>query len=141
MPSQSGHGNYIVSFATKESVSRYTKDLEKRAYIKGIKDEDDKRGLKVISTLSELEEAVSLSERLKKLVAPMKIRELPNMAYLENRNFMAFRNGQRLVTSHPEIIDNKKLNIQNPLKWLAPHSSTPGITLLLTTLLLLILII
>ena len=71
--------NQISHLATtKESFSRYMKDLEKRAYIKRIKDEDDKRGWNVISTWSELPQAVSLSERLKKLVTPMEIRDLPN---------------------------------------------------------------
>ena len=109
--------NQISHLATtKESFSRYMKDLEKRSYIKRIKDENDKRGWNVISSWSELPEAISLSERLKKLVTPMEIRDLPNMAYLENRNFTAFRKGQKLVTAHPEIIDNKKIEYPKTLE-------------------------
>jgi len=49
--------------------TRRMKELEQRGFIKRVPDEDDKRGLKVIPTRSEVTEGFSLVERLKTLAS------------------------------------------------------------------------
>ena len=116
---------------TKESFARYMKDLESRGYVKRDKDENDKRGLKVIPTWSELPQTISLSERLKKLVTPMQIADLPNMAYLESQNFTAFLKGQKLVTAYPGDIEYEKIQFPETLEFIGStlqHSGYGTIT-------------
>lgn len=102
--------------ATAKSFTKYMQDLEKRGYIKRIEDDSDKRGLKVIPTWNDLPVTIPLHERVKKLVTPMQIADLPNMAYLETLNFRAFYKTQKLVTSYPEMIRNKKIQFPKTLE-------------------------
>ena len=117
--------------ATKESFSRYMKDLEKRGYVKRDKDENDKRGLKVTPTWAELPKTIPLSERIKKLVTPMGIADLSNMAYLENPDFSGFYKSQKLVTTYPENKENEKLQYPKTLEIIGftlQHSGYGAIT-------------
>ncbi len=95
--------------STSQSLTRYLKDLESRGYVKRTEDEKDKRGLNVIPTWNELPETIPLHERVKKLVTPMGIADLPNMVYLETLNFRAFYKMEKLVTPYPEIIEKQNL--------------------------------
>ena len=98
--------------ATAKSFTKYMQDLEKRGYIKRVEDENDKRGLKVIPIWNDLPESIPLHERVKKLVTPMEIADLPNMGYLETLNFRAFYKMEKLVTAYPE--NKEKENFQFP---------------------------
>ena len=109
------HGSFSAATFT-----RRMKELEERGFIKRIPDEDDKRGLKVIPTWSEVAEGFSIMQRLKnlglkieqgKLVSPWKIEDFSHLDRLEKSNFMAFLKNKKIVSQSPEIIENEKMTV------------------------------
>ena len=107
--------------------TRRMKELEKRGFIKRVEDEENKRGLKVIPTWSELPETFSLVRRLKwlgiprpdeipyklteaekKLVSPWRIQDFSAIDYLKNLNYTAYLKDRKLISQEPKIIESKK---------------------------------
>lgn len=124
--------------------TRRMKELEQRGFIKRMEDEEDKRGLKVIPTWSELPETFSLIRRLKqlgiprpeeipanltearrKLISPWKIQDFSYLDYLEKLNYTAYLGGRKLVSQSQKVIENEKglvLEIPNFTRFLMETS-------------------
>jgi len=132
------HGSFSAATFT-----RRMKELEERGFIKRIPDEDDKRGLKVIPTWSEVAEGFSMVKRIRdmpdakikgrdgKLVSIWKIEDFSYLDYLEKLNYTAYWKNKKIVSRDPEIIENEKmtvLEIPNFTRFLMKAS---GYTLLL----------
>ena len=108
-----------VSFSPA-TFTRRMKELEQRGFIKRMPDEDDKRGLKVIPTWSEVTEGFSIVQRLKnlglkienhRLVSPWKIDDFSHLDHLEKLNFSAYWKYKKIVSHNPEIIQDKKMTV------------------------------
>ena len=126
------HGRVSFSAAT---FTRRMKELETRGFIKRVPDENDKRGLRVIPTWSEVSESFSLISRLKnlslrveggKLVSPWKIQDFSYLDYLETQNFTPYLKNRKLISRDPEIIQNGRglvLEMPNFTRFLMRASS------------------
>ena len=108
-----------VSFSPA-TFTRRMKELEQRGLIKRVPDDNDKRGLNVIPTYSEVSEGFSLIQRLrdlglriknKKLVSPWKIQDFSYLDRLEKLNYAAYWKNKKLVSHDPEIIENQKTTV------------------------------
>jgi DNA-binding Lrp family transcriptional regulator len=108
-----------VSFSPA-TFTRRMKELEQRGLIKRVPDDNDKRGLNVIPTWSEVSEGFSLIQRLrdlglrtknKKLVSPWKIQDFSYLDHLEKLNYTAYWKNRKLVSHDPEIIENEKMTV------------------------------
>ncbi|MGC8618797.1 MAG: MarR family transcriptional regulator [Thermoplasmata archaeon] len=105
-----------VSFSPA-TFTRRMKELEARGFIKRVQDEEDKRGLRIIPTWSEVPESFSLISRLRnlslrveggKLVSPWTSEDFSYLDYLETLNFTPYLEHRKLVSHDPEIIQNGK---------------------------------
>jgi len=115
--SSTKHAHVSFSPAT---FTRRMKELEQRGLIKRVPDDNDKRGLNVIPTYSEVSEGFSLIQRLrdlglrtknKKIVSPWKIQDFSYLDHLEKLNFTAYWKNKKLVSHDPEIIENQKMTV------------------------------
>ena len=108
-----------VSFS-HATFTRRMKELEQRGFLKRIPDEEDKRGLRIIPTWSEVAEGFSILGRLKnlglktengKLVSPWKIQDFSYLDRWEKLNYTAFIKNKKIVSREPEIIQNEKMTV------------------------------
>jgi len=134
---------YSRSSFSPATFTRRMKELEQRGFIKRVPDEDDKRGLRVIPTWSEVAEGFSLVNRLRniqdakiegrngKLVSIWKIEDFSYLDHLEKLNYTAYWKNRKLVSHDPEIIEGQKITVLQVPNFTRFLMKAAGYTLLL----------
>jgi len=136
---------YSRSSFSPATFTRRMKELEQRGFIKRVPDEEDKRGLKVVPTWSEVAEGFSLVKRIRdmpdakiegrngKLVSPWKIQDFSYLDHLEKLNYTAFLKNKKIVSREPEIIQNEKMIVLEIPNFTRLLMKVSGYNLLLQT--------
>jgi len=134
---------YSRSSFSPATFTRRMKELEQRGFIKRIPDEEDKRGLRVIPTWSEVAEGFTLVKRIRempdakiegrggKLISIWKIEDFSCLDHLEKLNYTAYWKNKKIVSHDPEIIEGQKITVLQIPNFTRSLMKVAGYTLLL----------